>query len=163
MDTDGWLEHSLLGGNYRLSDINCALGIAQLNRIESILTRRQEVAYRYFEALKAYPDITPPQMAVVNGRISWFVFVIRLSANRDQVATALTKEGIGCRAYFPPIHLQPLYSAYINPRHDLPVTENVASRTLALPFFNKLKDDEIEQVLKHIVDARQMPNDESRP
>jgi perosamine synthetase len=152
-----------VGGNYRLPDINCALGLAQLNRIESILTRRQEVAERYFGALRAYPDIRPPQMTVADGRISWFVFVIRLSANRDQLAEALTKEGIGCRAYFPPIHLQPLYSAYKNPRQDLSVTEDVASRTLALPFFNKLKDNEIQQVLKHIEDARRMSNDESRP
>jgi len=151
MDDDGWLEHSLLGYNYRLPDINCALGIAQLERIESILARREAVAHRYNEKLKLYPDIVPPEMTVIDGRISWFVFVVRLSArlqrdDRDRVIQALTKEGIGCRPYFAPIHLQPLYSRYAD--GHLPVTEDVAFRTLALPFFNKLTDDEIEQVCR---------------
>jgi perosamine synthetase len=147
MDDDGWLEHSLLGYNYRLPDINCALGIAQLERIESILARREAVARWYNEILKAYPHITSPEMTAANGRISWFVFVVRVS-DRDQVIRALTKEGIGCRPYFPPIHLQPLYSKYGGADNRLPVTEDVAFRTLALPFFNKLKDDEIEHVCR---------------
>jgi perosamine synthetase len=153
LDNDGWLEHSLLGYNYRLPDINCALGIAQLERIESILSRREAVALRYREILKGYSDITLPEMAVIGGRISWFVFVIRLSKrfgrdHRDRVMEALTKEGIGCRAYFPPIHMQPVYSKYRSTDHQLPVTEDIAFRTLALPFFNKLKDDEIEHVCR---------------
>jgi perosamine synthetase len=152
MDDDGWLEHSLLGYNYRLPDINCALGIAQLERIESILARREAVATRYHEILKAYPHITSPDMAVANGRISWFVFVVRVS-DRDLLIRALTKEGIGCRPYFPPIHLQPLYSRYVGADRRLPVTEDVAFRTLALPFFNKLKDEEIEHVCRVLGDS----------
>ncbi len=150
-DGDGWLEHSLLGYNYRLPDINCALGLAQLERIESILARRETVAKRYLEILKGHPDVNPPAMSIVNGRISWFGFVIRLSIrfkrdDRDRVAQALMKEGIECRSYFAPIHLQPLYSHYGNVRCPLPVTEDVACRTLALPFFNQLKDHEIKIV-----------------
>jgi perosamine synthetase len=157
MDHDGWLEQSLLGYNYRLPDINCALGIAQLERIERILARREAVAKRYNEILKASPHITAPEMAVANGRISWFVFVVRLCDRfkhhgRDQVIRALTKEGIGCRPYFPPIHSQPLYSKY-GGADRLPVTEDVAFRTLALPFFNKLKDEEIEHVCRVLGDS----------
>jgi perosamine synthetase len=153
LDGDGWLAHSLLGYNYRLPDINCALGIAQLERIDSILGRREAVARRYREILKVYSDITLPEMAVIGGRISWFVFVIRFSKRfgpdyRDRVMEALTEEGIGCRPYFPPIHMQPLYSKYRSTDHQLPVTEDIACRTLALPFFNKLKDDEIEHVCR---------------
>ncbi len=147
MEGDGWLEHSLLGYNYRLPDINCALGIAQLERIESILARREAVARRYSETLRTNHDLVPPPMTVVNGRISWFVYAIRLRrGDRDRVAQALMKSGIECRAYFSPIHLQPLYSQYRNSCGPLPVTEDIAFRTLALPFFNRLKDDEIEQV-----------------
>jgi perosamine synthetase len=148
MQGDAWLDHSLLGYNYRLPDINCALGIAQLERIEGILARREAVANRYHELLRAYPNVIAPEIAAMNGRISWFVFVVRLSmkGHRDRVMQALTKEGIGCRAYFPPIHLQPLFARHRNARQDLSVTEDVAFRTLALPFFNRLQDEEIQRV-----------------
>ncbi len=151
LETDGWLEHSLLGGNYRLPDINCALGISQLSRIGNILGRREAVAQGYCEALRAYPDLSAPPMTVVNGKISWFAFVVRLpprfaAGDRDRVIHELTREGIGCRPYFPPIHLQPLYADFSSDTCDLSVTEDFAFRTLALPFFNELKDDEIQQV-----------------
>ena len=146
-DGDGWLGHSLAGYNCRLPDINCALGIAQLERIESILARREAVARRYAEALSGCPDIVLPEMNAPGGRISWFVFVIRLPQTvRDRVMQALTGRGIGCRAYFPPIHLQPLFAKYRGAGQDLAVTEDVACRTLALPFFNQLKPEEMDEV-----------------
>jgi perosamine synthetase len=158
MENDGWLEHSLLGYNYRLPDINCALGISQLSRIESMLARREAVAKLYHEILKDHADVTLPPIAAPNGRISWFAFVVRLAKRirRDRVIEGLTAKGIGCRPYFPPIHLQPLYSRYVNPDHDLAVTEQIAYRTLALPFFNSLKAEEVEQVcgvLKRAIQA----------
>jgi perosamine synthetase len=143
--TDGWLEHSLCGGNYRLSDIHCGLGLAQLKRIEGILARREEVACRYVDALRAFPEVGTPPMTVAHTRISWFAFVVRIS-DRDRVVNALTKEGISCRPYFPPVHLQPLCSRYTRAGQDLSVTEDITSRTVALPFFNSLKDDEIQRV-----------------
>lgn len=144
---DGGIEHSLAGYNYRLPDINCALGIAQLERIESILERREAVAKRYAEVLSDCRDIVLPEMSAPQGRISWFVFVVRLpQAARDRVMQALTEQGIGCRAYFPPIHLQPLFAKYRKAGQDLSVTEGVAHRTLALPFFNQLAPEEIGEV-----------------
>lgn len=144
---DGWLHHSLAGYNYRLPDINSALGIAQLERIESILACREKVAKRYAEALCGCPDIVLPEMSAAQGRISWFVFVVRLpKATRDRVLHALTEQGIGCRAYFPPIHLQPLFAEYCTAPQDLGMTEDAAFRTLALPFFNQLTPEEIEEV-----------------
>ena len=156
MENEGWLQHSLLGYNYRLPDINCALGLSQLKRIEDILARREAAASCYRETLKSYPCITPPPMAPANGRVCWFAFVVRLPGqftreDRDQVIRALADAGIGCRPYFPPIHLQPLYSAYAN--HSLPITEDVAMRTLALPFFNKLGEDQIREVCRVLGEA----------
>jgi perosamine synthetase len=146
-DGDGWLQHSLAGYNYRLPDINCVLGIAQLERIESILAQREAVAKRYAEALRDCRDIVLPETTAATGRISWFVFVVRLPKSvRDRVMQALTGQGIGCRAYFPPIHLQPLFANYRKASQDLGVTEDVAHRTLALPFFNQLKPEEIDEV-----------------
>jgi perosamine synthetase len=155
MDHEGWFEHSLLGYNYRLSDINCALGIAQLKRIESILARRQAVARGYCQALRDCPGIIGPEIEIVDRRISWFVFVVRLveSGRRRRVIEHLTERGIGCRAYFPPIHLLPLYSGYRALDQALPMTEDVAARTLALPFFNQLTGAEIEEVCSVLRDA----------
>jgi len=153
MEQDGWLEHSLLGYNYRLPEINCALGIGQLRRIDQILASREAVAQSYHHALEAIPSITPPPMAAPHGRISWFAYIVRLpaGAQRSAVIRELAKQGIDSRPYFPPIHLQPLYHTY----KTLPVTETVAFRTLALPFFNKLKDEEIQQVCHALTNALQ--------
>ncbi len=150
---DGWLEHSILGYNCRLSDIACALGMSQLSKIESILAKREAVAKQYHEALQEYPDVIPPAMTIENGRVSWFVFVVRLAArftraDRDRVIEILTAEGIGCKPYFPPIHLQPLYAGYADRGSPLVVTEEVAFRTLALPFFNALGEEEILHVCR---------------
>ncbi len=150
-ETDDWLQHSLVGHNFRLSEMNCALGISQLQRIESILALRKAVAETYCEVLGSCPDAVLPLRTVAEGRISWFAFVVRLSEKfprtaRDQVMRSLTAAGIGCRAYFPAIHLQQPYLNYANTSHHLTVTEEVACRTLALPFFNTLTRDQILDV-----------------
>lgn len=157
-ENDGWMNHELLGYNYRLPEINCALGLTQLKRIDRILARREAIAFRYSNRLQACPDVTLPPMTCVNGRICWFAYVIRLTprfskADRDRIAGYLVARGIGCRAYFPPIHLQPLYSKYTNASNKLDITEQSSSQTLALPFFNALTDDQIDQVCSALEEA----------
>ena len=158
MDDDGWLEHSLLGYNYRLSEMNCALGLSQLARLEDTLKRREAVARCYCEILRDYPSITPPPMTIEYGRVCWFAYVVKLPSGftaerRQQVMETLAAAGIGSRPYFPPIHLQPLYAEYGAAAGSLPVTEDVASRTLALPFFNALKEDQIREVCWVLAEA----------
>ena len=140
---DGWLDHALLGYNYRLSEINCALGLSQLKRIDGILARRQNRALCYAEHLRTIPEVALPVFEPDGGRVSWFVFAVRLQ-NRDAIFHHMTSRGIGCGRYFAPLHRQPLYAAYAG--RSLPVTDEVAPRTLALPFFNRLTDDEIAEV-----------------
>jgi perosamine synthetase len=159
--TDGWLDHSLLGYNYRLSEINCALGLSQMSRIGSILARRESRAACYTEHLRGVTELTLPVFETAGGRVCWFVFVVRLAANftredRDRVIAGMASEGIGCGSYFAPIHRQPLYSAYADRGDALTVTDEVASQTLALPFFNRLTDGEIAEVsaaLREAIDA----------
>lgn len=156
MDGDGWLEHSILGYNCRLSEMNCALGLSQLAKIQTILERRRGIAELYCEMLNNNEQVIAPPMRVSDGRVSWFAFVVRLAvdfsrADRDAVMNVLTAAGIGCRAYFPPIHLQPLYAEYKGAH--LPVTESVAERTLALPFFNVLTRDQVSQVCETLLAA----------
>ncbi len=149
--TDDWLQHSEIGYNYRLSELHCALGIEQLKRIEAILRRREEVARLYRARLKDCAAVELPPFEWPGCRISWFAFVVRLRAasgklDRDAIARELLKQGIETGRYFGPIHLQPAYRASTPPAQPLLVTESIAARTLALPFFNQLTEQSIAQV-----------------
>jgi perosamine synthetase len=155
---DGWLDHSLLGYNYRLSEINCALGLSQMNRLDSILARRENRAACYREHLRTVPELTLPIFETPDGRVCWFVFVVRLAAgftqaDRDGITSYMASRGIGCGSYFAPVHRQPLYAGYAGGGRDLTVTEQVAPRTLALPFFNRLTDGEIAEVCATLREA----------
>ncbi len=148
--SDAWFEHMELGFNYRLSEMQSALGVAQMARIDEILARREAVARRYCELLGGCENLVLPVTDVAGQRLSWFVFVVRLAerfsqADRDRVRQELAANGIATGRYFAPIHLQPGYGAWRG-RVRLPVTESVAARTLALPFFNCIADKQIERV-----------------
>jgi len=154
---DGWLEHRLSGYNYRLSEINCALGVAQMSRLPEILKRREEVAARYSAELRGISEVTAPAVEIPHARQCWFVYVVRLSerftlAQRDSVCTQLNAAGIGCGRYFPPLHLQPLYAPYAA-GCELAITAQVAARTLALPFFNRLTGEQIVEVCRGLKGA----------
>jgi perosamine synthetase len=155
---DGWTGHRLLGYNYRLSEMNCALGHAQMKRLASILERREAVATRYSRELQGVPEVIPPPSRIEDGRLCWFLYVVRLSsrlepAQRDSICRQLMARGIGCGRYFAPLHLQPLYAPYANTGGDLPVTEQVAGRTVALPFFNRLTENQIIEVCRTLHQA----------
>lgn len=151
--SDDWLQHSELGYNYRLSELACALGLAQLQRIDSILAARAAVARRYYDRLADLPLTLPllelPPLEFPGARISWFVYVVRLQehyspSQRNALLRALAGRGIGCARYFAPIHKQPACADW-NSR-DLPVTQSVAACTLALPFFNRLTAEQQDYV-----------------
>ena len=145
--TDDWFQHTELGYNYRISEINCALGLAQFKRLEQILCKREAVACAYNQRLSSFQHLTLPRLALPFGRISWFVYVVRLAAHldRDAIVRDLTAAGIGCGRYFAPIHLQPSYAGWRNSA-GLTVTEAQASRTIALPFFNNIETAALDQV-----------------
>ena len=148
----GWLAHARLGYNYRLSDINCALGLAQLSRLPEFLEARRRVAERYMNKLSELDEIVLPAPCR-DGQISWFVFVVRLAdrfaqEDRDKVLASLREQGIGAGNYFSPIHLQPFYRQQFGYKPgDLPVTESISARTLALPFYNRLTPEHQDLVV----------------
>jgi perosamine synthetase len=148
-----WLSHPRIGYNYRISDINCALGIAQLKRIEKIISKRRKIANLYNQKLKNISGIEIPYIAS-NIEMSWFVYVIRLKENykkikRDDILLSLRKKGIGCSNYFSPIHLQPPYKKIFGYKvGDFPICENISQRTIALPFYNNLKEEEMDYIVK---------------
>jgi len=148
--TDSWLQHTEIGYNYRLSEIACTLGIGQMRRLPAILDRREEIAHIYRQHLSAERRLILPIDEMPGCRISWFVYVVRLAdkftaADRELVIRELEQAAIGCGRYFAPIHLQPAYADVPVPA-DLPVTESVALRTIALPFFNRINDSQIVTV-----------------
>ncbi len=150
-----WLAHERLGYNYRLSDINCALGIVQMSRIEEIVARRQQVASWYMQMLADEDRIVLPPYPE-NGRMSWFVFVIRMAENytrehRDTLLQQMRDRGIQVSNYFTPVHLQPFIAEQLGlQKGDFPVTESISERTIALPFFNKLSKDDVQAVCKNL-------------
>jgi perosamine synthetase len=155
---DGWLDHSFLGYNYRLSEINCALGLSQMQRIEEMLALRESRAACYAEHLRMIPELTLPVHRIAEGLVCWFVFVVRLAAvftrqDRDAIIAYMASRGIGCGSYFAPVHRQPLYQPYADPNQDLTVTDQVSSRTIALPFYNRIADGEIVEVCAALQEA----------
>jgi len=153
-----WLAHERIGFNYRLSDIQAALGVSQMSRIEKILEKRKRVAFYYMRHLAEIEEIelppTPPETEV-----SWFVFVIRLrprlkKSHRDRIMHLLQEKGIECSNYFPPIHLQPFYrKMYGFRKGSFPVAESVSERTIALPFYNYLREEEVRYVCDNLKEA----------
>ena len=154
----GWLAHARLGYNYRLSDINSALGLSQVGRIEEFVAARQHVAERYLKKLAEIEELVPPP-PYRDGRLSWFVFVVRLAdrfsqEQRDKVLAHLREQGIGTNNYFSPVHLQGFYREKFGYKPgDFPVTEKVAARTIALPFYNRLTEKDQDLVIKVLKDA----------
>jgi dTDP-4-amino-4,6-dideoxygalactose transaminase len=151
-----WLCHDHLGYNYRLNELNAALGLSQFRRIEALLKRREAVAAHYDRLLRDVPGVRRMAMLPSTTRMSWFVYVIRLAPEIDRAAIVrnLEAQRIPSRAYFPPIHLQPLYRERFGFREgDFPITERVAASTLALPFHSNLSSDQVEYVVTSLQSA----------
>jgi perosamine synthetase len=154
--TSMWLEHERLGYNYRISDISCGLGSSQLKRLDAIIELRGRAAERYNALLKDVPEVFTPVTLPDVTRMSWFVYVIRLAdrfshADRDWLIGWLSDHGIESRPYFTPIHLQPFYVREFGYKPgDFPVTEHVAARTLALPFFTMITPEQQDYVVANL-------------
>jgi perosamine synthetase len=146
-----WLAYTEVGYNYRLSEINCALGISQLERLDPILERRESVARHYDSRLSSIPRLRRPALVLPNRKISWFVYIVRLGESfseihRDWIYEEMKGLGIALGRYFGPIHLQPAYSNQSEHKPILAVTEFEAQRSLALPFFNQIRGEQVDEV-----------------
>jgi perosamine synthetase len=144
-DLGGWLEHARLGFNYRIDDIRAAIGLGQLEKLDDILRARADVAARYAELLADVPGLDVPCADDADHERSWFVYVVTLPSgvDREAVISSLTDRGIQTARYLPCIHLQPYMQERFGYRVGLcPVAEELASRTLALPFHARLAEDD---------------------
>jgi perosamine synthetase len=148
LDMD-WLDHDRLGFNYRLSDLACALGLAQLQRLDAMLAGRTRAAALYRAALQDIEGLELPCEDSGGDRRGWFVFVVQLprGADRDATIRALRERGVQSKPYLPAIHLMTYYRESFGHREgEFPVCEDVASRSVALPFFPELGEGQVQRV-----------------
>lgn len=153
-DDGAWLVHSRLGFNYRLSDVHAAIGVAQLERLTEMMAGRARVAGWYQERVAGLDGVTP--MYEGPQKRSWFVYAPRLDqdVDRDTVIGELEAVGIAAKPYLPCIHLQPYYrdaDGYVS--GTFPVTEAISSSTIALPFFPRMTEGQVDQVCESLASA----------
>ncbi|MBN1527656.1 MAG: DegT/DnrJ/EryC1/StrS family aminotransferase [Thermoleophilaceae bacterium] len=161
----GWLDHDRLGFNYRLDDLSCALGIAQVARLDDLLAERARVAALYNEALAEVEGLELPCPDAGGDRRSWFVYVVQLpqAIDRDAAVLALRERGVDSKPYLPAIHLYSFYRERFGHREgEFPVCEDVARRSLALPFFPGLTDGQAERVVEAVREIAMEPAPEYR-
>ncbi len=151
----GWLDHDRLGFNYRLSDIACAVGIVQMQRLPFLLEQRARVADAYRDALASEPidDLVLPCPDADGNRRGWFVYVVQLprSVDRDETIRALSARGIQSKPYLPSIHLMSFYREQFGYREgQFPVAEAVSARSIALPFFPQMTEGQVARVVAEL-------------
>jgi perosamine synthetase len=152
----GWLDHDRLGFNYRLTDLACALGHAQLARLDGMLADRARVAGWYREALAGVEGLGLPCEDAAGDRRGWFVFVVQVprGRDRDEAIHALRLRGVQCKPYLPAIHLMSFYRERFGHREgEFPVCEDVAARSVALPFFPAMTESQVERVAVALAEA----------
>ena len=150
---DTWLSHTYLGYNYRIDEMSAAMGHAQMQRLDELLAKREQVAAWYEARLSEIPGVEVPYVEPTTTRMSWFVYVIRFDAklNRDEIAKKLEARGVPVRPYFLPIHLQPYMVEKFGWREgDFPVTEDLGRRGLAVPFSGVMTEEQVEYVCQSI-------------
>lgn len=143
-----WLTHVRLGYNYRISEMTAAMGVAQMNKLGEILSKRRGKALRYMELLKGIANVRIPKGWDLPSH-SWFVFAIRVDAAiRDAVLDTLNENGVQSKAYFSPcIHLQEFYMRDFGYKEgDFPVAEKLSQETIILPFFTTISEEQMEYV-----------------
>jgi perosamine synthetase len=156
--TEAWLAHARLGFNFRMSDIQAAIGVVQMQRLDELLAGRRQAAALYDEALADIDGVHLPPMHD-RENASWFVYVIRLDdrfsgADRDAVLEHLRSKGIGCSNYFVPVHTQPYMADLLGTKEgDFPITERIAARTIALPFHSQVGPAEVDRVRDALTEA----------
>ncbi|HVT00591.1 MAG TPA: DegT/DnrJ/EryC1/StrS family aminotransferase [Solirubrobacterales bacterium] len=151
----GWLDHDRLGFNYRLSDLQAAIGVAQVEKLPGLLERRAAVAAAYAERLADVPGVEAPRAARGREVRGWFVYVVRLAdeVDRDAVIRALREKGIDSKAYLPSVHLLPHLRELGYREGQFPVAEAASAHSLALPFFPRLTEAQVERVCAELAAA----------
>jgi len=143
-----------LGLNYRLPDVLCALGLAQLAKLERFLARRRAIAARYGSALASIAALELPH-SEPDTEPSWHLYVVRVreAKRRRDFFDALRARGLGVQLHYAPVHLHPVFRAQGFAPSRFPIAEDFASRALSLPIFPALRDGDVARVIESVHDA----------
>ncbi|GAA2247974.1 DegT/DnrJ/EryC1/StrS family aminotransferase [Streptomyces indiaensis] len=144
----GLYHHESLGYNWRLTEMQAAIGRVQLGKLDGILRRKQWIAEALTQRLASLPGLTTPHQ-VPSVRGTWALYTCLLPGIRDRVLADLLDQGVEARIYFPPVHRQPLFARRDDDTRDaaeLPVTEDVAQAMLSLPVHHRLTEAEVAEI-----------------
>ena len=150
-ETGGWFNHVRLGWNYRWTDVQAAIGIGQLEKLDRILELRRAAAARYAELLAEVEGVSTLRADDADHRRSWFVYVVQVDPgiDRDRVMARLRDQGIDTAEYVPCIHLQSYMRDGFGFREGMfPAAEDASARSLALPFYTQIAADDQERVVE---------------
>jgi UDP-4-amino-4,6-dideoxy-N-acetyl-beta-L-altrosamine transaminase len=150
-----YYEMPEVGFNYRASDIHCALGLSQLEKLGRFVRRRRELVRRYDRLLAPFRSLVRPLGLVGNTDAAWHLYVVlidfaALGLERATLMEQLRKEGIGTQVHYLPVHLQPYYKRRYGDR-SLPGAERYYARALSLPLFPALRDQDVDRVVATLV------------
>jgi perosamine synthetase len=144
-------EHELIGYNWRLTEMQAAMGRVQLRKLDAILGRKRANARWMTSKLEHVPGITLPYQ-LPQATSTYMLYTCLVDRDRDAVLERLLQRGIEARVYFPPVHLQPVF---LRSGQNLPVTEAVARRMISIPMHAQLTQDELSEIADAVEDAVQ--------
>jgi dTDP-4-amino-4,6-dideoxygalactose transaminase len=156
-DDGGWYYEQIgLGFNYRLTDLQAALGASQMARIDSYVRRRHEIAARYGELLRDLPIVLPAQHSDTSS--AYHLYPIRIPSNgesafRAKVFQSLREAGIGVNVHYIPVHTQPYYRAMGFQPGDFPEAERYYAEAISLPMYPTLTQAQQDQVISAVAQA----------
>lgn len=152
-----WLDHERLGYNYRMDEMSAALGLSQLEKLDEMIKKRQQLANLYHKHLTPYSELIQPPQTAPDNTHTWFVYVIKLKnkinqKRRDGLIMSLAKQGISTKPYLPPIHLFNFYKKTFGyKKGDFPIAEEVGASTIALPFYIGLKEKDVKYITDKLI------------
>jgi dTDP-4-amino-4,6-dideoxygalactose transaminase len=156
--SDGpWYYQQLeLGFNYRMTDLQAALGVSQIQRIDTFVARRRELVKRYNQLLSDFPLVLPWQHPDTNS--AWHLYVVQVDASRTKqtrraVFEHLRANQIGVQVHYIPVHTQPYYQALGFAEGDFPVAEAYYAQAISLPLYADLTDDQQDRVVQTLREA----------
>jgi UDP-4-amino-4,6-dideoxy-N-acetyl-beta-L-altrosamine transaminase len=144
-------EMVLLGFNYRLTDIACALGLSQMDKLDANLARRRQIAQKYSEAFRDMPGIIVPTVRE-GANAAWHLYPIRLklemlTSGREEIFRALRAENIGVNVHYIPVHQHPYYCERFKSKESYPVADDAYERLISLPMFHSMTPQDAEDVI----------------
>ncbi|WP_028609958.1 DegT/DnrJ/EryC1/StrS family aminotransferase [Paenibacillus harenae] len=151
-----WLTHDRVGYNYRMSDLQAAVGVAQMERLPSILGKRERAAARYVRLIRKAGLPVETLTPLPDSKMSWFVFIVKLPEGTDRslVIERLERSGVQSKPYFPSIHLFPYYRSLFGFKEgDFPISESISKRTIAIPFYSNITAKEQAYVVACLSEA----------